>query len=123
MSDIVTDGDLPDVVKQNMSAWAGCIAGAMDVNDYVAAIEAAGFVDVEVQRSYWDDEIINATVEQLDPELQAQLENAREEGRGVMLIKEGAGHTELIEIAEPENGNFDPAIAVFSARVTAYKPE
>ncbi len=39
LSDIVTDGPLPQVVKDSLSAWAGCVAGALDVKDYIATIE------------------------------------------------------------------------------------
>ena len=34
VSDIVTDGPLPDDIKSSLSAWAGCIAGALDIRDY-----------------------------------------------------------------------------------------
>src|SRR5215216_4894135 len=32
-SDIVTDGPLPDSIKQSLSAWAGCVAGAIEAED------------------------------------------------------------------------------------------
>ena len=32
VSDIVTDGPLPEQIKSSLSAWAGCIAGAIDVD-------------------------------------------------------------------------------------------
>jgi arsenite methyltransferase len=122
VSDIVTDGPLPDAIKQNMSAWAGCVAGALDVNDYIAAIQDAGFEDVEVQASYWDEAIVDEAVRQLDPELQAQIEQAKLEGKGVMVLQEDIGETRVIEV-DPEEADFDPQKAVFSARVTARKPE
>lgn len=65
VSDIVTDGPLPDAVKQDMAAWAGCIAGALEVHDYIGAIEAAGFVDVELTPVYMDKSVIDDAVEQL----------------------------------------------------------
>src|SRR5512138_2457793 len=34
VSDIVTDGPLPAAVKDSLSAWAGCVAGALDVREY-----------------------------------------------------------------------------------------
>jgi arsenite methyltransferase len=49
VSDIVTNGELPQTVKTNMEAWGACVAGALDMKDYVAGLEAAGFVDVKVQ--------------------------------------------------------------------------
>jgi arsenite methyltransferase len=48
VSDIILDADLPALVKEDVEAWAGCIAGAMRREDYFAAIEAAGFEPVVV---------------------------------------------------------------------------
>jgi ubiquinone/menaquinone biosynthesis C-methylase UbiE len=41
LSDIVADGPLPQTVKDSLIAWAGYVAGAPDVKDYLATIEAA----------------------------------------------------------------------------------
>jgi len=48
VSDIVTNGTLPEAVRTSMEAWGACVAGALDVRDYQAGLEAAGFVDVQV---------------------------------------------------------------------------
>jgi arsenite methyltransferase len=48
VSDIVLTRDLPAAVKDSISAWIGCVAGAMLRNEYLGAISAAGFADVEV---------------------------------------------------------------------------
>jgi len=120
VSDIVTDGPLPDAIKNNLSAWAGCVAGALDVKDYIAAIEAAGFTDVELVPTYWDEEVIEAAVEQLDPEAAAQVEAAKAKGKAVMIVNEGSG-PEVIEVDE-NLLEFDPQKAIFSAKITAYKP-
>ncbi|MDD5565253.1 MAG: arsenite methyltransferase, partial [Thermoanaerobaculaceae bacterium] len=48
VSDLVLARPLPDSVARSVAAYAGCIAGAMLKDDYLAAIRAAGFVDVEV---------------------------------------------------------------------------
>lgn len=48
-SDMVTQGHFSPQERADVSAWAGCISGAEDVADYVAAMEAAGFVDISVQ--------------------------------------------------------------------------
>jgi ubiquinone/menaquinone biosynthesis C-methylase UbiE len=42
LSDIVTDVQLPDGITCNSTLWAACIGGAMQKDDYVAGIEAAG---------------------------------------------------------------------------------
>jgi arsenite methyltransferase len=51
VSDMVFRGDLslvPDEIMRSVEAWGGCISGALEESDYVARLERAGFVDVEV---------------------------------------------------------------------------
>jgi SAM-dependent methyltransferase len=48
VSDIVLLGPLPDEVLQNVQAYAACIAGAAQRQDYLAAIAAAGLKEVTV---------------------------------------------------------------------------
>jgi arsenite methyltransferase len=48
VSDIVIHGDLPSSIRDNLDAWAGCVAGALDESDYLGKIRAAGFGEVEV---------------------------------------------------------------------------
>ena len=55
VSDIVTDGPLPADIKDSLSAWAGCIAGALDVREYQAELADAGFTQIEVTPTYFDD--------------------------------------------------------------------
>ena len=50
ISDIILDGDIPAVVREDVEAYAGCIAGAMRREPYFAAIEAAGFGPAEILR-------------------------------------------------------------------------
>ncbi len=54
VSDVVTRGDIPDQIRKDVLAWVGCIAGALDENDYRAKLSAAGFeaVGVEPTRVY-----------------------------------------------------------------------
>lgn len=49
VSDIVSDGELPDAVKQDMLLWGGCYAGALDKAVYADGLREAGFVDVRVE--------------------------------------------------------------------------
>jgi arsenite methyltransferase len=49
VSDIVTNGALPDEVKRSMELWGACYAGALDVAEYTAGLTVAGFVEVEVK--------------------------------------------------------------------------
>jgi arsenite methyltransferase len=57
IADLVTIGELPEAVRQNLSAWAACVAGAMDAKEYVSKLTAAGFqnAEVDVYRSFTAD--------------------------------------------------------------------
>jgi arsenite methyltransferase len=59
VSDIVTDGPLPAEIKASMSAWAGCVAGALDVQDYIDDLLSAGFEDVSLSPVYFEREVID----------------------------------------------------------------
>ncbi len=48
ISDIVTEGKLPKKLREDVEAWAGCIAGALPEKEYLQSIKRAGFVDVKV---------------------------------------------------------------------------
>ena len=48
VSDIVLEKELPVFVRESIQAYIGCIAGAMLENDYLGAIENAGFQEVRV---------------------------------------------------------------------------
>jgi len=48
VSDLVTEGSIPEDVRRSAEAWAGCIAGAMCKEDYLAAMRGAGFGEVAV---------------------------------------------------------------------------
>ena len=50
ISDVVTRGDLPDSLKEDAEMYAGCVAGAIDIEEYLSIIENAGFVNVTVQK-------------------------------------------------------------------------
>jgi arsenite methyltransferase len=50
ISDIVTFGDVPDAIREDMVLWTGCIAGAVDQDDYLALIRAAGFPNVRIEK-------------------------------------------------------------------------
>jgi len=54
VSDVVTRGEVPADVRQNMLLWVGCIAGALQDYDYVTKLAKAGFdnIDIEPTRVY-----------------------------------------------------------------------
>jgi ubiquinone/menaquinone biosynthesis C-methylase UbiE len=93
VSDIVTDGPLPETIKNSLSAWAGCIAGALEVSEYINAIEAAGFTNVELLPVYWSREMVDQAIDELGEE---------------------------VDISALPDNTIEKT--VFSAKITAYKP-
>nr|MDO8132978.1 arsenite methyltransferase [Candidatus Njordarchaeum guaymaensis] len=47
ISDMMASG-LPEQVKKNISLWANCIGGAIELDEYLNKIKGAGFTEVEV---------------------------------------------------------------------------
>ncbi|NUQ85564.1 MAG: arsenite methyltransferase [Anaerolineales bacterium] len=91
VSDIVTDGPLPEAVKQSLSAWAGCVAGAVEASEYIGMMEAVGFTDVSVTPVFFDKETVDSALDDMKLDVK---EYPRE-----VVYK-----------------------AVYSAKITAYKP-
>ena len=54
VSDVVTRGDVPAEIRKSVLAWVGCIAGALEQDEYRGKLTAAGFdqVDLEPTRVY-----------------------------------------------------------------------
>jgi SAM-dependent methyltransferase len=91
VSDIVTDGPLPDEVKKSLSAWAGCVAGRFEAKDYIGMMEAVGFTNVSVTPVFFDKETVDLALDDMKLDVN---EYPRE----------------------------DVYKAVYSAKITAYKP-
>ena len=92
VSDIVTEGQLPRELKQSLEAWVGCVAGAMDVGEFVGELEAAGFVDIDAVPVYFDEE----------------------------MIDEAAKQSGLLEVIQ--TGDRSVYKSVYSAKITAIRP-
>jgi arsenite methyltransferase len=54
ISDIVVRGEIPHEIRRSIELWAGCVAGALEEQEYVAKLERAGFerVSIEPTRVY-----------------------------------------------------------------------
>ena len=54
VSDVVVRGDTPEAVRRNMELWVGCVAGALEDQEYRRLLADAGFeqIDLEVTRVY-----------------------------------------------------------------------
>ena len=115
LSDIVTDGPLPQVVKDSLSAWAGCVAGALDVKDYISTIEAAGFTNIELTPVYFDQQTVDEYVKVIQPEAGSTA--------GKRLVMSDGVKVKVVELDEGVDlGDKPVREAVFSAKITAHKP-
>ncbi len=52
VSDMVTTEDLACDEREMLRTWAGCIGGAISLDEYVKKLTAAGFLDVKVESKY-----------------------------------------------------------------------
>ena len=61
VSDMMASG-IPDLVKKDMSIWASCVGGAIELEEYLSKIKAAGFEDVKVvkEEEYSRDMILSS---------------------------------------------------------------
>lgn len=50
ISDIVLEGELPPALKNDAEMYAGCVAGAIQKDDYIGHIQETGFEEVTLQK-------------------------------------------------------------------------
>jgi hypothetical protein len=96
ISDIVLEGDLPEGIKASAEMYAGCVAGAIQKNDYLDFIEKSGFTNIQIQKQkpiLIPDEIL------LEYLSENELKDFLASGTGIFSItvyaeKPGGEHTE-----------------------------
>jgi SAM-dependent methyltransferase len=49
VSDVVTHGEMLPEIRQSVLLWVGCVAGALEENEYRAKLASAGFETIEVE--------------------------------------------------------------------------
>ena len=67
IADLVTEGQIPEDVRKSFAAWADCLAGAMEKEEYLQTIRRANFTEVTIvsQRPY--------DAPEMDPRLQGKI--------------------------------------------------
>jgi len=84
VSDVIVRGHVPADVRRSMELWVGCIAGALEEEEYRSKLHAAGFsgVEVEAWRIYPVEDarsFLTASgldLDRLAPELEGRLASA-----------------------------------------------
>lgn len=83
ISDVVLRGELPEGLKNDAEMYAGCVAGAMQEQDYLGVIKEAGFRNIQVQKQkevILPDEILRNYLSEKG------LENYKNSGIGIFSI-------------------------------------
>jgi arsenite methyltransferase len=83
VSDVVLRGELPLDIKQAAELYAGCVSGAIDINEYLKIMEDAGFVNIRVQKEKATgvpDEIL------LEYLTASQLDEFKKSGTGIFSV-------------------------------------
>ena len=49
VSDVVVRGEMPAAIRKSVELWVGCVAGAMEEQEYIDKLQRAGCADVAVE--------------------------------------------------------------------------
>jgi ubiquinone/menaquinone biosynthesis C-methylase UbiE len=49
VSDVVTRGKMPSEIRKNILLWVGCVAGALEENEYREKLATAGFESISIE--------------------------------------------------------------------------
>ena len=49
ISDVVTRGEISQEIRKSMLLWVGCVAGALDENEYRSKLRSAGFSEIAIE--------------------------------------------------------------------------
>ncbi len=75
VSDVVVRGEVPQVLRRSMELWVGCVAGALEEQEFRALLAANGFVDIDIEptRIYRSDDA-RAFLQESGLEIDAHLD-------------------------------------------------
>jgi arsenite methyltransferase len=83
VSDIVIKGELHPQLKKSAEMYAGCVAGALQQDEYIKIIEETGFKNVEIKNTKIIDLPDDLLARYLSP---AEIENYRQKIEGIYSI-------------------------------------
>src|SRR5438105_1825660 len=52
VSDVIADPDMDEATRADMTAWTGCVAGALTEDEFRGALRDAGFADIEIRETH-----------------------------------------------------------------------
>ena len=96
VSDIVLLRELPESIRKNVEAYAGCISGAEIKDKYIELIRKAGFQEVRIieEKTYPLEYIISeSATQEIVKSLDMSLEEVKEAANSVVSVKVSAVKT------------------------------
>jgi len=84
VSDVVTRGGIPEEIRKSVLLWVGCVAGALEENEYRSKLAAAGFesIGIEPTRLYRAEDALsfladkNIDIESIGPQVDGKFMSA-----------------------------------------------
>jgi ubiquinone/menaquinone biosynthesis C-methylase UbiE len=77
VSDIVIRGNLPDELKKSAEMYAGCVAGAIQQEDYINLLKEVGFVNIEIKKTKTINLPDEVLAQYLSPDKIQELRNSK----------------------------------------------
>ena len=80
-------------INKSLSAWVGCVASAVEADEYIGLMKSVGFTDISIVPVYFDQEVVDSAIRDMK---------------------------DVVELKTISRD--DVSKAVYSAKITAYKP-
>ncbi len=71
VSDVMLDGELPEIITKDVMAYVGCVSGAVQREEYLGMLTDAGLGDIEIVK---DVDFIATVADSLPKEINAAME-------------------------------------------------
>jgi SAM-dependent methyltransferase len=83
ISDVVVSGELPEGLKESAAMYAGCVAGALQKEEYLGIVERQGFTDIQIHKERKievPDHVLTACISEME------LDSFKQSGAGIYSI-------------------------------------
>lgn len=83
ISDVVLEGELPEGLKESAAMYAGCVAGALQKEEYLGIVERQGFTDIQIHKERKIEVPDSVLIEFISGD---ELETFKKSGAGIYSI-------------------------------------
>jgi arsenite methyltransferase len=60
VSDVVSNGPVPQALKENVEAWGDCLGGALEIQEWTRGLQEAGFDNIKIEPQDAEGKILSA---------------------------------------------------------------